>query len=51
MLKADELTNTKTCIDNRWVIARPVTGSLKQRLKDAVKVLSGKCEAVEFYKQ
>lgn len=51
MLKADELKNTTTCIDNRWVIAKPVTGTLKQRLKDAIKVLKGECEAVSFYKQ
>ena len=51
MLKADELRNTKTCINGKWVIAKPVPQDFRRRLRDAIEVLKGKAEAVKFYKQ
>ena len=52
MLKADEIIEfPQKYIDNKWVKARPIIYSLKQRLKDAFKVLTGKADAIMFYKQ
>ncbi|MHB8122621.1 MAG: hypothetical protein ACYDG4_10750 [Desulfuromonadaceae bacterium] len=51
MLKADELRNIKTCIDKKWVIAKPLKRPFSMRLRDAIEVLKGKAEAVKFYKQ
>jgi hypothetical protein len=51
MLLIDELTNTKTCINGKWVIARPLLGPFFWRLKDALQVILGKADAVKFYKQ
>jgi hypothetical protein len=51
MLKADDLKNNTTCIDNKWVIARPLCGGFRSRVKDAIKVFTGKADAVSFYKQ
>lgn len=51
MLRADELFDTKTCIDGRWVIARPLKDMPFRRIKDAWKVLIGKADAIQFYKQ
>ena len=51
MLKADDLKDTTTCIDNKWVIARPLKSNLRSRLKDSIKVFTGKADAVSFYKQ
>ena len=51
MLFVDNLNDAQAEIDNKWVIARPVAGTFIDRIKDAWKVLTGKCEAVKFYKQ
>lgn len=51
MMNIDSLLNTKTCIDGKWVIARPLKDRLFQRIKDAWKVVTGKADAVMFYKQ
>lgn len=52
MLKADELKNNQTFIDKRWVCARPLLGGpFWWRVKDAWAVLTGKADAVSFYKQ
>jgi len=51
MIDVDTLI-TKTCIDDKWVIARPVKDSrLLERMKDAFQVLLGKADAVKYYKQ
>lgn len=51
MIDVDTLT-AKICIDDKWVIARPVQDRrLLERLKDAVQVLLGKADAVKYYKQ
>ena len=34
--------------DGRWVLAKPLPGPFLWRLKDAWKVLCGRCEAVYF---
>ena len=47
----DELTNDKICIDNKWVIARPIKKPFVRRLIDAIRILTGKADAVVFYKQ
>jgi hypothetical protein len=51
MNKIDELVNTQTYIDGKWVIARPILDTFRRRLKDAFQVLIGKADAVKFYKQ
>lgn len=57
MFKAEEIQkmNDKAYIDGIWVIARPLRFSgiygLYLRIGDAWKVLTGKADAVEFYKQ
>jgi len=51
MLKADELRHTKTCINGKWVIAKPIPQNFRRRLRDAITVLKGNAEAVTFYKQ
>jgi hypothetical protein len=51
MYKIDELINDTTQIDDRWIIARPIKASLKQRVKDAIQVIKGNADAVTFYKQ
>jgi hypothetical protein len=52
---ADDFKNSPTCcIDGKWVIARPIdytVESLKERIKESWGVLTGKYEAVRFYKQ
>jgi hypothetical protein len=51
MLDIDSLT-VKTCIDDKWVIVRPVQDSrLFERFRDAIQVLLGKADAVKYYKQ
>ena len=51
MLRIDDLIGTKTCINGKWVIARPLPHGLISRLKDALQVVLGKADAVKFYKQ
>jgi hypothetical protein len=51
MLNADKMNETQVCIDDNWVIARPVKGTLRERIKDSFTVLVGKADAVKFYKQ
>ncbi len=55
MRKIDSLLSTRTCIDDKWVIARPMSmsglGGLIQRIKDAWKVVTGEADAIKFYKQ
>jgi len=51
MLKADELRYDKTCIDKKWVCAKPYPQPFIMRLRDAIAVLKGRAEAVTFYKQ
>jgi hypothetical protein len=51
MLKADEIKYNQTEINGKWVIAKPIMQPFVMRLKDAIKVLNGKAEAIEFYKQ
>ena len=51
MYKIDDLANVTTCIDGKWVIAKPLHGGMLSRIKDAVKVLTGKAQAVYFYRQ
>jgi hypothetical protein len=55
MLSADNLTDTKACIDGKWVVARPLSFyglyGLAIRVKDAYAVLVGEADAVKFYKQ
>ena len=50
MVPIDSLT-TKTYIDGKWVVARPVKDPPIQRLKDAIQVILGKADAVKYYKQ
>jgi hypothetical protein len=51
----DDLTKNKTEINSQWVIARPMKATgllgLKMRIHDAWAVLTGKKDAVRFYKQ
>lgn len=47
----DSYKNSQTQIDGKWFIARPLKGPFINRIKDAWKVLTGKCDAVYFYKQ
>lgn len=51
--KADRLKEyPKTCIDGVWCVARPINyKTLKIRIRNAWLVLTGKADAVEFYKQ
>jgi hypothetical protein len=53
MHKADEImTYPQTCIDGMWVKARPINYKwLRRRIKSAWMVLTGKADAVIFYKQ
>jgi len=52
MMDVDSLVQTKTCIDGKWVVARPVKDSrILERIKDAVLVVVGKADAVSYYKQ
>jgi hypothetical protein len=51
MLQADNLHRTQALIDGRWVVSRPIRGSLFQRLRDALSVLIGNADAVTFWKQ
>jgi hypothetical protein len=57
MLHADDLAKrgTLVCIEGKWVAARSLPfyglGGLKIRIKDAWAVLTGKADAVKFYKQ
>ncbi|MDJ0702801.1 MAG: hypothetical protein QNJ46_05925 [Leptolyngbyaceae cyanobacterium MO_188.B28] len=51
---ADNLSSASTCIDGRWVVARPVSHkheSFLERLRDAWLVLTRKADGVKFYKQ
>jgi len=50
MVTIDSLT-VKTCIEGKWVVARPMKDPLPQRIKDAIQVILGKADAVKFYKQ
>ena len=47
----DGYFQTKTEIEGKWVIARPLLGSFISRLKDAWLVLTGKADAVKFHEQ
>lgn len=41
--------NTSACINNKWYIAKPIGYlSLKERLKDAFRILTNKSFAVHF---
>lgn len=53
MFIADEFKNwnCEKEINGKWVLARPITGCLKQRIKDAYAVLIGKADAVKFIDQ
>jgi len=55
MLHADNLTETSLAIDGKWVVARPLPFfgiyGMIMRVKDAYVVLTGKADAVKFYKQ
>lgn len=51
MLYADDLKDSTTCIDDKWVIARPLRGTFLNTVRDAIEVLKGKGDAVKFYKQ
>ena len=57
MINADDLKNwdTTTNIDEKWVLARPMPFfglyGLKSRIKDAYAVLTGKADAIKWYKQ
>ena len=51
MLYIESLLDDKKCIDGLWVVARPLTASLMNRIKDAWQVILGKADAVTFYKQ
>ena len=47
-------SSTFACIDNCWVVARPInytTRTLWERLAQAYAVFTGKAEAITFYKQ
>ncbi len=54
---ADDLKEwiTTTEIDGKWVCSRPMRSSgfwgFKDRIKTALKVITGKCDGVEWYKQ
>jgi hypothetical protein len=47
----DDLIHTRALIDGKWVLSRPCVGPFWYRLRDAIRVLLGKCDAVKFYKQ
>lgn len=52
MIEIDSLVQSKTCIDGKWVVARPVKDSrILVRIKDAVLVALGKADAVRYYRQ
>lgn len=51
MLRADDLKSNTVYIDKKWVCARPFSGPFWWRVKDAWAVLTGKADAVCFYKQ
>ena len=52
MINIDSLIKEKTCIDGKWVVARPVKDNrLFERLKDAFQVIFGKADAVKYYRQ
>jgi len=51
MLNADMLKENSVLIEGKWFAARPITGSLISRLRDAIQVLKGTADAVKFYKQ
>jgi hypothetical protein len=51
MLLVDELMSNRTCINGRWVIAKPCPEPFWWRVKDAIRVIKGQAEAVYFYKQ
>lgn len=51
MLLVDNLSNTTTCINGKWVVARPIKPGFIQRVHDAIYVISGKADAVKFYNQ
>lgn len=51
MLNADEINATKTEIDGVWVVARPLKDGLWHRIKDAIEVIKGNADTVQFYKQ
>lgn len=51
MLNADLLNETHALIEEKWVVARPMAGTLISRIRDAIQVLKGNADAVKFYKQ
>lgn len=51
MLDADSLQSNRIKIDGKWRIARPIRRMFRLRLRDAIQVLTGRAEAVKFYKQ
>jgi len=47
----DDLTGNRKNIDGCWWITRPLKGPFWSKVKDAWRVLVGKCDAIKFYKQ
>ena len=50
-LLIDCLLDIKAEVNGKWVVARPLKGPFWWRVKDAWRVLTGKCDAVRFYGQ
>lgn len=48
MLKADELSHNMTIKNGKWVVAKPIKQPFVRRIKDAIQVIKGKAEAVNF---
>jgi hypothetical protein len=51
-----EMSDAKTLIDGKWVIARPLNNrraqtTLRKRVMEALNVLNGKAETLYYYKQ
>lgn len=51
MWNIQDLLENQKFIDERWVIARPEKQPFLTRLKGAIFVLLGYCDAIEFYQQ
>ena len=53
MLYAESIRrqNTCTCVDGKWVLARPCRGGIISRMRDAWAVVTGKADAVRFVGQ
>lgn len=48
MMKAIDVGKQEALVNGRWVPAKPIRGSLPSRTRDAIKVLRGQAEAVQF---